>query len=97
MNTSSFSSFAIHFYYFILLGESEDYRTFFRQIFPVIGKSVGSFNFFIESSNFVFIDGECDVARREFKSLAAKVAFKILFFRELVSNISFLVDGKGVI
>jgi len=51
----------------------------------------------VENSDFVFIDGENDVARREFKSLAAKVAIKILFFKDLVSNISFLVDGKGVV
>ena len=51
---------------------------------------------FIESSDFLFIDCESNVSRREFKSLTVKITLKILFFGDLVSNISFLVDGEGV-
>ena len=96
MFTSSFGSFTVYFYYFILLGEFKNYRAVFGQIFTVIIKPSWGFNLFIEYSDFVFIDGESDIARREFKSLAAKVAFELFFFRELVSDISFVVDREGI-
>jgi len=50
----------------------------------------------IESSDFVFIDGESNSAVVEFEALAVEVAFKLSFFGDLVSKIIFLV-GKGVI
>jgi hypothetical protein len=52
---------------------------------------------FIENSDFVFIDRESNSARVEFEALVAKVAFELLFFGDLVSEIAFLVDSKGVI
>src|SRR5437016_10634512 len=60
MITSSFGSFAVDFYYFISFREFKDYRAFFRQILPVIGKSAGSFYILIEYSDFIFVESERD-------------------------------------
>ncbi|CAG8668893.1 7527_t:CDS:2, partial [Paraglomus occultum] len=58
--------------------------------------SVRGIKVFIEDSDSIFIDGESNIALIEFKPLAAKVAFKLLFFGDLRSEISFLIDKKSL-
>jgi len=41
----------------------------------------------IESSDFVFVDGESNSAGVEFETLAAKVGFKLLFFGNLAFGV----------
>ena len=67
MVASSFGSLAVYFFYLVILGELKNHGAFFRQIFPVIGKSSRGFDLFIKGSNFAFVGGEADSAIIQFE------------------------------
>ena len=90
-------SFAVNLFDFILLSETKDYRAFFGQIFPVIANSGRDFNLLIENLDFILVDSERHSAWIKSKTWTAKLSGKLVFCRDLVSDISFLVDGEGVV